>query len=130
MEHSTRLLMPPAALVQLKDSIPPDGGEPLLLRITNAMWQGRESVVGCASFSAPNGVVLVPSHVMEEVRICDGDAAQLVPTTLSKVTRLKLQPLHADFLRLQNPKVVLETAITQRYPTLSGVRLPLFNALV
>eukprot|EP00013_Stygamoeba_regulata_P020225 CAMPEP_0177651180 /NCGR_PEP_ID=MMETSP0447-20121125/12388_1 /TAXON_ID=0 /ORGANISM="Stygamoeba regulata, Strain BSH-02190019" /LENGTH=719 /DNA_ID=CAMNT_0019154199 /DNA_START=226 /DNA_END=2385 /DNA_ORIENTATION=- len=118
LECSSRIVLPPVALDSFKDVIPA-GGEPLLLRITNAMWQGRETVVGCASFSAPDGVMLVPAHIMEEVRVCDGDAVQLLPSALPKVTRLKFQPIHSDFLKVNNPKVALEAALNERYPTLS-----------
>ncbi|MED6196842.1 hypothetical protein PIB30_051081, partial [Stylosanthes scabra] len=107
LESGNKIIMPPSALDELLYA----GVEyPMLFEIRNSS-NGKFSHCGVLEFTAEEGKIFVPSWMMKNMQLEDGNLVFLRSTTLAKGTFLKLQPHTKDFLDLSNIKAMLETTL-------------------
>ncbi|KAF3445222.1 hypothetical protein FNV43_RR14916 [Rhamnella rubrinervis] len=66
---------------------------------------------GVMEFSSEEGHVLLPDWMMEKMGFEAGELAMIKNVNLVKGTYVKLQPHTTDFLRISDPKSVLETTL-------------------
>ncbi|XP_050377415.1 uncharacterized protein LOC126794691 [Argentina anserina] len=71
----------------------------------------RVSHCGVWEFTADEGIVYMPSWMMENMHLREGDLLLLQNKTLPKGTHVKLQPHTKDFLDIPDPKAMLEEAL-------------------
>jgi ubiquitin fusion degradation protein 1 len=99
--------MPPSALSRL---ISQEVEYPMLFQLQNTST-GRISHCGVLEFVAEEGIIFMPSWMMENLLLQVGDTVKLKHTTLPKGTYLKLQPHTKNFLDIFNPKALLEVSL-------------------
>ncbi|KAL1329103.1 hypothetical protein AAHE18_12G017200 [Arachis hypogaea] len=104
LEPGNKIIMPPSALNKLLYA----GVEYPMLFEMRHLSNGKFSHCGVLEFSAEEGKIFVPSWMMKNMHLEDGDLVLLKSTTLAKGTYLKLQPHTKDFMDLSNIKATLE----------------------
>lgn len=62
-------------------------------------------------FSAEEGFVYVPEWMMKNLQLLEGSLVVLKYVNLPKGTFMKIQPHRMNFIKLPDPKQVLETAL-------------------
>nr|GEV52314.1 ubiquitin fusion degradation protein 1 homolog [Tanacetum cinerariifolium] len=80
---------------------------PMLFRITS---YATRSHCGVVEFTADEGSVLLPTRMMKNMKIQEGDLVNIRNITLPKGTYIKIQPHATKFFNLSNPKSLLEVA--------------------
>jgi hypothetical protein len=65
---------------------------------------GKRSFCGVHEFIAPEGYVLIPRWMMDNLNIRNDDVVHIRRVQLPKATFLKLQPHTANFLTIPNAK--------------------------
>ncbi|XP_015952599.2 uncharacterized protein LOC107477148 [Arachis duranensis] len=104
LESGNKIIMPPSALNNLLYA----GVEYPMLFEMRHLSNGKFSHCGVLEFTAEEGKICVPSWMMKNMQLEDGDLVLLKSTTLVKGTYLKLQPHTKDFMDLSNIKAMLE----------------------
>ena len=66
---------------------------------------------GVLEFIAQEGMVYLPFWMMENMHLNEGDVVHLRSATLQKGSFVKLQPQTTDFIKISNPKAVLEQSL-------------------
>lgn len=130
LEDGNRIIMPPSALERLvyMDNIE----YPMVFEIrkpataaaaatTNTTTKGRQdnneddfqhvSHCGVLEFTADEGFVYVPEGMMKNLQIHAGSIVVLKYVNLPKGTFMKIQPHRTNFIKLPDPKEILETAL-------------------
>ena len=69
---------------------------------------GKRLHCGVLEFIAQEGMVYLPYWMMENMGLNEGDIMHLRSATLPKGKYVKLQPQTTDFIKISNPKAVLE----------------------
>ncbi|KAF8402934.1 hypothetical protein HHK36_011027 [Tetracentron sinense] len=103
LDKGDKIVMPPSALNRLA-SLRID--YPMLFQLYNPS-SGRVSHCGVLEFTADEGLVFLPSWMMENMCLQEGDIMQVSNATLSKGNYVKLQPHTKDFLDISDPKAML-----------------------
>lgn len=107
LEDGDKVILPPSALDRLA-SLRID--YPMLFEVWNDSAQ-KSSHCGVLEFIAEEGRIYMPSWVMENLLLGEGDLVRLKSATLAKGSYVKLQPHTSDFLDISNPKAVLEKTL-------------------
>jgi ubiquitin fusion degradation protein 1 len=63
---------------------------------------------GVLEFSAPEGHMYIPFWMMGNLCVREGQSVRITNISLPKATFVKIQPVEHQFLKLSNPKAVLE----------------------
>ncbi|XVF53927.1 hypothetical protein PTKIN_Ptkin05aG0139500 [Pterospermum kingtungense] len=109
LETGNKIVMPASAL----DSLLHKGVEyPWLFELCNPST-GKVSHCGVLEFTSEEGFVLLPTWMMECMKLMEGDIVTLKSTFLEKGTFLKLQPHTKDLVQLADPKAVLEKTLSE-----------------
>ncbi|KAF2289512.1 hypothetical protein GH714_036768 [Hevea brasiliensis] len=111
LEQGDRIIMPPSAfehLLRLKV------GFRMLFKISNDST-GRVSHCGVYEFTADEGSVFLPSWMMKNLQLQEGELLSVKSATLERGTYIKLQPHSMDFLGILNPKAVLEGTLSFKF---------------
>ncbi|KAK3030794.1 hypothetical protein RJ639_037175 [Escallonia herrerae] len=102
-----RVIMPTSALEHLLSS----GVQfPMLFEIKNPR-SGRVSHCGVQEFTAEEGFVCLPSSMMKNMQLLEGDLVNLINTHLPKGTQMKIQPHTTKFIDQPNLKDLLEETL-------------------
>ncbi|KAK2989173.1 hypothetical protein RJ640_029365 [Escallonia rubra] len=102
-----RVKMPASALEQFLSS----GFQfPMLFEIKNPRC-GRVSHCGVEEFTAEEGFVCLPSSMMKNMQLLEGDLVNLTNTHLPKGTQMKIQPHTTKFIDQPNLKDLLEETL-------------------
>ncbi|XLT93572.1 hypothetical protein HN873_015234 [Arachis hypogaea] len=104
LELGNKIIMSPSAFNKLLYA----GVEYPMLFEMRHLSNGKFSHSGVLEFTAEEGKICVPSWMMKNMQLKDGDLILLKSTTLVKGTYLKLQPHTKDFIDLSNIKAMLE----------------------
>lgn len=107
LEDGNRIIMPLSAfdkLVLLKIEYP------MVFEIINPECE-QASHCGVLEFSADEGFVFLPTWMMKNLQLYEGQLVTLKSTTLRKGTYLKIQPHSMKFFGLPNPKALLEETL-------------------
>jgi len=107
VEAGDKIIMPSScldALARLRITYP------MLFEVTNETL-GRRTHCGVLEFIAPEGMIYLPSWMMQNLFLEPGDKVTLKSVTLPKGTFVKLRPQTKDFLEIANPKATLENRL-------------------
>ncbi|KAK9275557.1 hypothetical protein L1049_022824 [Liquidambar formosana] len=107
LEIGDKIIMPHSALEYL---IALGVDFPMMFEVQNPST-GRVSHCGVLEFSCEEGMVFLPNWMMSNMKLHEGDDVRVKNTTLPYGTFLKLQPHTTDFIRLSDPKAVLEVTL-------------------
>ena len=103
-ENGDKIVLPPSALAQLTQL---RVSYPMLFRVGNAA-ASRSTHCGVIEFSSEEGRVYMPHWVMQNLCLEEGAFLSVQSAALPKGTFVKFRPHKTDFIRLANPKAVLE----------------------
>lgn len=116
VKYSNKILLPPTILYELNDKNN-NFDQILFFKIINKVNK-LEEVCGVHEFTAPPGVVHLPYHIMEQLGIQEGDTIDIELTIPQNGTYIKLRPHTTEFIKLYNPKVILEKVLSKDYPVI------------
>lgn len=105
LEEGDKIIMPASCLeilARLHISYP------MLFELTNNAANGRKTHCGVLEFVAPEGNIFLPHWMMQNLYLKPGDVLQIRSVTMKKGTHVTFRPQSTEFLKLQNPKVILE----------------------
>lgn len=108
IESGDKILLPVSALDRLSQMKKVQ--YPLLFRLQNPKT-GRVSHCGVMEFSSDEGEVWLPEWMMNSMGFQEGGLALINNANLVKGRHIKLQPHRTDFIRLSDPKAVLESTL-------------------
>eukprot|EP00300_Choanocystis_sp_HF-7_P007539 c15348_g1_i1.p1 GENE.c15348_g1_i1~~c15348_g1_i1.p1 ORF type:complete len:345 (+),score=62.51 c15348_g1_i1:55-1089(+) len=106
-EQGDKIIMPPSALhklAQLRISYP------MLFRITNTT-NNKHIHCGVLEFIAEEGRCYIPYWMMENLGIAEGSLINIANVSLPKGTSVKFRPRSSEFLKISNPRAVLERTL-------------------
>lgn len=107
LEYSDKIILPPSCLEKLAHL---EIQYPMMFEITNPRYAQHKLHCGVLEFIAQEGMVYLPYWMMENMHLNEGDIIHLRSATISKGRYVKLQPQTTDFIKISNPKAVLEQA--------------------
>eukprot|EP00456_Euglypha_rotunda_P062825 TRINITY_DN5302_c0_g1_i1.p1 TRINITY_DN5302_c0_g1~~TRINITY_DN5302_c0_g1_i1.p1 ORF type:complete len:573 (-),score=52.98 TRINITY_DN5302_c0_g1_i1:11-1729(-) len=84
---------------------------PIIFEVKNSKKSTKTSHCGVLEFSAPRKAAFLPTWMMQNLELDDGDEVQLKLKELAKATKLVLQPHERKFLSIPDPKSTLEFAL-------------------
>jgi ubiquitin fusion degradation protein 1 len=116
VKYSNKILLPPSILYELNDKNN-NFDQILFFKIINKVNK-LEEVCGVHEFTSPPGVVHLPYHIMEQLGIQEGDTIDIELTIPQNGTYIKLRPHTTEFIKLYNPKVILEKVLSKDYPVI------------
>lgn len=108
LEAGNKIIMPASAFDQLT-SRSMKVVYPMLFRITSRATR-QHSHCGVVEFTADEGFVLLPTWMMKNMKIQEGELVNIRNASLPKGTYIKLQPHATKFINLFNHKSLLEIA--------------------
>ena len=108
LEVGNKIIMPPSALEQLLAL--PNVVHPMIFRLENSNT-GLYSHCGVVEFTAEEGLVYLPTWMMENMQLQEGDVVNIKNTSLPKGTSITIQPHATKFITLPYHKLLLEEAI-------------------
>ncbi|WCJ34042.1 ubiquitin fusion degradation 1 [Euphorbia peplus] len=111
LEHGDQIIMPESNLHKLLSL---NIEFPMLFEIRN-IAKDRVSHCGVSEFTADEGTVLLPSWMMKNLQLEEGETISLKSVDLQKGTYVKIQPHSVDFLEIRNPKSVLEDCLCRKF---------------
>lgn len=100
-ERGDKILLPASALHKLTNQ----RGGVMLFKLEH---NERVTHCGVLEFSAVEGHMYIPFWMMANLCLEEGGIVQVSSAKLSKAEFTKIQPMETEFLRLANPKAVLE----------------------
>jgi hypothetical protein len=103
-EGGDKIVLPPSALERLTSL---EVSYPMLFRVA-CVASGRATHCGVIEFSAEEGRAYVPHWMMANLALPEGGFLSVRSAQLPKGRYVKFRPLTTDFIRLSNPKAVLE----------------------
>jgi len=108
LEYSDKIILPPSCLEKLAQL---EITYPMIFELLNPNFGQRRLHCGVLEFIAQEGMVYMPHWMMENMHLNEGDIVHLRSATIQKGSFVKLQPQTTDFIKLSNPKAVLEQAL-------------------
>jgi ubiquitin fusion degradation protein 1 len=108
LEYSDKIILPPSCLEKLAHL---EVQYPLMFELTNPRYVQRRLHCGVLEFIAQEGMVYLPYWMMENMHLNEGDIVHLKSASLQKGRFVKLQPQTTDFIKVSNPKAVLEQSL-------------------
>jgi ubiquitin fusion degradation protein 1 len=115
VKYTNKLCLPPEVLYEINetDIIPTDTR--LYFKVSKSnTCQGQ--VCGVHEFSAPPGIAYIPYHIMEQLKLSEGETIRVFQVKPRKGTFMKLQFHTTEFANLLDPKEILEHILSQDYP--------------
>eukprot|EP00297_Palpitomonas_bilix_P011644 CAMPEP_0113881738 /NCGR_PEP_ID=MMETSP0780_2-20120614/8549_1 /TAXON_ID=652834 /ORGANISM="Palpitomonas bilix" /LENGTH=327 /DNA_ID=CAMNT_0000868641 /DNA_START=157 /DNA_END=1140 /DNA_ORIENTATION=+ /assembly_acc=CAM_ASM_000599 len=108
-EATDKIYLPPRALDAL---VRRQIAYPMLFELSNPSIEGSPTVhCGVLEFVAPEGVAGVPYWLMQNLHLEDGDIINVKSAMLPKGIFVKFRPTTSDFLKIANPRAVLENRL-------------------
>ena len=107
LEYSDKIILPPSCLEKLATI---EIMYPMIFELTNPRFTVRRLHCGVLEFVAQEGMVYLPYWMMENMHLNEGDIVGLRSASIRKGAYVKLQPQTTDFIKISNPKAVLEQA--------------------
>jgi len=103
----------------------------MMFEIINPRQPKKNLHCGVLEFIAQEGMVYLPFWMMENMHLNEGDLIQLKSASIRKGRYVKLQPQTTDFIKIANPKAVLEQVCGHRtWAKRSGCELGIWVMLV
>jgi ubiquitin fusion degradation protein 1 len=107
-EYSDKIILPPSCLEKLAQL---EIQYPMMFQIVNPRAAEKKLHCGVLEFIAQEGMVYLPYWMMENMRLNEGDIVHIRSVSLNKGSYVKLQPQLTDFIKISNPKAVLEQSL-------------------
>ena len=107
LEYSDKIILPPSCLEKLAHL---EISYPMIFELTNPRYLQRRLHCGVLEFIAQEGMIYLPYWMMENMHLNEGDIVHLKSASIQKGSFVKLQPQTSDFIKISNPKAVLEQA--------------------
>lgn len=104
LEDGDKILLPPSALDSLARM---EVAYPMLFQLTNTST-GKTTHCGVLEFSAEEGRCYLPFWMMQGLLMEEGAMLTVKNVTLPKAKFVKFQAQNVDFLKISNPRAVLE----------------------
>ena len=102
-EAGGKIIMPEVVLLSFyQDDF---SGEPLMFRLTH---KGRSTHCGVLEFTAEADSIIMPTWMMENLEVEEGNIVTVESVKLPKATTVKLKTSSAEFLQRYDPKPMLE----------------------
>mmetsp|Transcript_21404 Transcript_21404/g.52778 ORF Transcript_21404/g.52778 Transcript_21404/m.52778 type:complete len:390 (-) Transcript_21404:828-1997(-) len=108
LEATDKIILPPSALEKIAHL---EVSYPLIFELTNPHYQELRLHCGVLEFIAQEGMIYLPYWIMENLHLQEGDMLHLRSATILKGSYVKLQPQTSDFIKISNPKAVLEATL-------------------
>lgn len=108
LEASDKVMLPPSTLEKLSRL---EISYPMMFELTNPHFQDLRLHCGVLEFVAPEGMIYLPYWMMENLHLHEGDLLHVRSSTIPKGSYVKLQPQTSDFIKISNPKAVLEATL-------------------
>lgn len=106
LENGDKIVLPPSALDSLaRQNI----AFPMLFQLESR--HGRKTHCGVQEFIAEEGHANVPYWLMQNLLVPEGGMITIRNANLQKGTFVKFQPQTSDFLKISNPKAMLEATL-------------------
>ena len=115
VKYSNKILLPPSVLHEL---IQGHYEMPYFFKIENIENKFAQ-YCGIQEFSSPPGVAHIPYHIMSGLGIKEGENINIELATPTDGSYVKLQPHTIKFCELENPKALLEKALSSNYPVIT-----------
>lgn len=106
LERGDKIVLPPSALDRLARL---NITFPMLFQVESR--DGRKTHCGVQEFSAEEGHANLPYWLMQNLLVSEGGMITIRNANLPKGTFVKFQPQTSDFLKISNPKAVLEATL-------------------
>lgn len=107
LEVGNRLVLPSSVLEELSRLNAPN---PFIFKLADL--DGRHQThVGVLEFSAPEDTCYVPSWILRQLQSEVGDVLRISLAVLPRATFLRLRPSSVAFLRIFNPRALLEVGL-------------------
>ena len=106
-EKGDKVFLPASALEEL---IRRNIDYPMLFQLRNEQLK-RNTHCGVLEFSAEEGRIYMPHWMMENLLLQEGSVVTVENKSLPKATYTKLQPQENAFIKVSNPKAILEHAL-------------------
>uniref|UniRef100_A0AC35UBR2 Ubiquitin fusion degradation protein 1 homolog n=1 Tax=Rhabditophanes sp. KR3021 TaxID=114890 RepID=A0AC35UBR2_9BILA len=106
-----KVLLPSSVLDQLMRT---NIEYPMMFKV-NSLNPSKQRVTHCGvlEFLAEEGRVYMPSWMMQQLSVGNGELIQISYIQLPKATYAKLKPQSTDFLDITDPRAVLETELSK-----------------
>lgn len=104
VNYGGKVIMPPSALDKLTRL---NIAYPMQFELRNNR-KGTTSHAGVLEFIAEEGRTYLPHWMMRTLKLEEGDLLQILTTDLPQGTFVQLEPQSPDFLKISDPKAVLE----------------------
>ena len=104
IEKTNKIILPPIVIEKISKT---NVTWPLIFRVDN-QESTHHTHCGVVEFTADEGCAYIPSWIMKNLKITEGDYVKFTCTDLHKGTYVKFKPQTLDFLNITNPKAVLE----------------------
>lgn len=108
LEYSDKIILPPSCLEKLAHL---EITYPMIFELANPNYLQRRLHCGVLEFIAQEGMVYLPYWMMENMHLNEGDIVHLRSASIQKGRFVKLQPQTTDFIKISNPKAVLEQSL-------------------
>ncbi|OZC07624.1 ubiquitin fusion degradation protein UFD1 [Onchocerca flexuosa] len=108
LNHGGKILLPPSALdllVRLNIEYP------MMFKVQSLSDSACSTHCGVLEFLAEEGRCYLPSWMMRQLHLNEGECVRITYATLPKATYTKLKPQSTDFLTISNPRAVLEVEL-------------------
>ena len=119
LEYSDKIILPPSCLEKLAQL---EIQYPMIFELTNPRYLQRRLHCGVLEFIAQEGMIYLPYWMMENMHLNEGDIVHLKSASIQKGSFVKLQPQTTDFIKISNPKAVLEQVPPHPRPPSPAVR--------
>lgn len=111
LEQTGRILLPESVLNDIYQNN--ERAPPVMFFAIRNPRLGNTVYAGIQSFTAPPGIAYVPYWMMEYLQVEEGGLVRISLTSLMTATRALFQPQDEGFLKLPNPRVILEYSLRQ-----------------
>uniref|UniRef100_F1LAY4 Ubiquitin fusion degradation protein 1 n=1 Tax=Ascaris suum TaxID=6253 RepID=F1LAY4_ASCSU len=108
LNHGGKILLPPSALdllVRLNIEYP------MMFKVSSINEPQRFTHCGVLEFLAEEGRCYLPSWMMRQLHLSEGDCIRVTYSSLPSATYAKFKPQSTDFLAISNPRAMLEVEL-------------------
>ncbi len=108
METKDKILMPLSALDILSRL---NIEYPLIFELFRFGFEENKTYCSVLEFTSENNIVYLPQKIMDKLFIGEGENLEIRYVKMQKIQFIKLKPMSCDFLKIMEPKVILEETL-------------------
>lgn len=107
LEYGDKIIMPPSALHILAQL---EIMWPMMFKLSNELT-GKFVHCGVLEFIAEEGRCYLPSWMMKNLLLSSDEIVKVINATIPKGNHVTFQPKNSEFLKIMNPRAVLERSL-------------------